>query len=152
MPSIYAIARQRTAQSIERQIIQAMTIEIPEGSPADIKRKKEAQRKSIYNKTEHGRSTVRKAVKKYRQTEKGRENNRKVCKRHYHKNPEKAKARVKAYKEQFKKLYGCNYGSWQYWRKKLVTGQCTESDVPATFIKALEAFKNGVFNRHKESE
>ena len=81
------------------------------------------------------------ANRKYRQTEKGRMNNRLQCKRYFQNHREQCQGYVLKYKEAFKAKYGVLFTAWNYWRKKLVAGKCTEDELPPQYALILADWK-----------
>lgn len=77
------------------------------------------------------------ANRKYRHTEKGRERNRIHCHKYYVKNKPKFMKAVAHYKEKFAAFYGIEFSTWDYWRRKILSGKCQSDDIPEIYGKIL---------------
>lgn len=88
------------------------------------------------------------ANRKYRHTEKGRKNNALQCKRYFQTHREQCQEYVKNYKKKFLEKYGVWFTAWNYWRKKLLAGKCTEADLPPQYGKILADWNTRPDNKY----
>ena len=81
------------------------------------------------------------ANRRYRQTEKGKKTNALKCKKYFQSHRKQCQQYVINYKKEVHETYGVWFTAWNYWRKKLVEGKCTEADVPPQYGKILADWK-----------
>ena len=92
-------------------------------------------------KLERRRRLNNEANRRYRQTEKGKKTNAIKCKKYFQSHRKQCQQYVINYKNEFHETYGVWFTAWNYWRKKLVEGKCTEADVPPQYGKILHDWK-----------
>ena len=88
------------------------------------------------------------ANRRYRQTEKGKKTNAIKCKKYFQSHRTQCQQYVVNYKKTFLEKYGVGFTAWNYWRKKLADGTCSEADVPPKYGMVLNEWKRkqGVAN------
>lgn len=88
------------------------------------------------------------ANKKYRHSEKGRIANARQCRRYFENHREQCQQYVVKYKKAFLEKFGVTFGSWDYWRRKLLAGRCQPADVPERYSAIMEEW----LARRKQNE
>jgi hypothetical protein len=97
--------------------------------------------KNNETKLERRRRLNNEANRRYRQTAKGKKTNALKCKKYFQSHRKQCQQYVINYKNEFHAQYGVWFTAWNYWRKKLVEGKCTEADIPPQYGKILADWK-----------
>ena len=87
------------------------------------------------------RERNRQANWRYRHSPKGKASNARQCRRYFVNHREQCQGYVIKYKANFLETYGVTFGAWDYWRRKLLAGKCTEEQIPPAYELILADWK-----------